>query len=55
MYIHTSLCPIMLEGAKLLAASMSAIEWYKSRAHIVLLSEVIQILSKVKCPYRAPV
>ena len=34
---------MMLEGAKLLAASMSAVEWCKSCAHISFLSEVIQI------------
>ena len=32
------------ESAKLLAASTSTVEWYKSRAHISFLSEVIQIL-----------
>ena len=29
------------EGAKLLAASTRAVEWYKSHAHILFLSEVI--------------
>ena len=29
------------ESAKLLAALTSAVEWYKSRAHISFLSEVI--------------
>ena len=37
-------CPITFEDAKLLTASTSAIEWYKSRAHTSFLSEVIQIL-----------
>ena len=32
-----------LEGAKLVTASTRAVEWYKSRAHISFLSEVIQI------------
>ena len=36
-------CPMMFESAKLLAASMSAVEWYKSRAHISFLSEVIHM------------
>ena len=35
---------MMFESAKLLAASMSSVEWYKFHAHISFLSEVIQIL-----------
>ena len=31
------------EGAKLLAASMSAVERYKSSAHISFLSKIIQL------------
>ena len=38
-------CHIMFENTKLLAASTSAVEWYKSRAHTSFLSEVIQILN----------
>ena len=34
---------LWFEGAKLLAASMSAVEWYKSCAHTSFLSEVIFI------------
>ena len=30
----------MFDGAKLLAASKSAVDWYKFRAHISFLSEV---------------
>ena len=37
-------CPFVFESAKLLATSTSAVEWYKSHAHILFLSEVIQIL-----------
>ena len=36
-------CPIMFEGTKLLAALPSAVEWHKSRAHILFLSEVIYV------------
>ena len=32
-------CPIMLDGDKLLAASRSAVEWYKSHAHTSFLSK----------------
>ena len=32
-----------IEGAKLLAASTSAVEWYKSHAHTLFQSQVIQI------------
>ena len=35
---------MMFKGTKCFAASTSAVEWYKSRAHISFLSEVIQIL-----------
>ena len=39
-------CHVLLRSRvlKLLAASTSTIEWYKSSAHISFLSEVIQIL-----------
>ena len=37
-------CPMTFENTKLLAASRSAVEWYKSCGHISFLSEVIQIL-----------
>ena len=36
------------EDTKLLAASTSAVEWYKSCAHISFLSEVIQIFIHVR-------
>ena len=36
--------PFTFECAKLLTASTSAVEWYKSRAQTSILSEVIQIL-----------
>ena len=38
---------MMFEGAKLLATSMSAVVWYKSRAHISFPSEVIQIMCQL--------
>ena len=34
-------CPFTIEGTKLLAASTSAVEWYKFHAHTSFLSEVI--------------
>ena len=40
---HVLLRSITFEGAKLLAASMSAAGLYKSRAHTSFLSEVIQM------------
>ena len=35
--------PFMFEDAKLLAASTSAVEWYKSCAHILILSKVYYV------------
>ena len=35
---------MMFEGTKLLAASTSVVEWYKSHVHTSFLSEVIQIV-----------
>ena len=40
------LCPFTFEGTKLLATSTSAVEWYKSHAHISFLSEVIKLNMK---------
>ena len=41
-------CPITFKGAKLLATSTSAVEWYKSRAHTLFLSQVT-IMCQLKC------
>ena len=43
-------CPIMFQGAKLLATSTSAVEWYKSCAHTSFLSKTIQILIYMYVP-----
>ena len=32
--------PFTFEGAKLLVTSMTAVEWYKSSAHILFLSQI---------------
>ena len=45
-------CLCTFKGAKLLTASMSAVEWCKSRAHISFLSEVIQIANSTWMRYR---
>ena len=39
----------MFKGTKLLAASTSAVEWYKSHVHTSFLSEVIKILMTIVC------
>ena len=40
-------CPFTFEDAKLLAASTSAVEWYKSCAHTSFLSKVIIIMCQL--------
>ena len=42
-------CPFMLEDAKLLAASTSALEWCKSCAHTSFLPEVIYTVHVYTC------
>ena len=46
LYMYLGICHV--EDAKLLAASTSAVEWYKSHAHTSFLSKVIQILIHVR-------
>ena len=41
----------MFDGTKLLAASTSPVEWYKSCAHILFLSKVIPILIIITCQF----
>ena len=48
-WYNTLSCPFTFKGAKHLTVLMSAVEWYKSRAHISFLSQVILNSTWTKC------